>query len=486
MGTFVGRLLLLLLAYVLGLILAWLWRGTPPRWLHGWMGRSEEAASDRRIAGAGAAETATGASSRASSSPAPHERSRASGAATERTVASGRGPGSTDSDRDWTPGTPNGHRDPDGSDGSDGTGSGEEARGTAVLGRDAGWSWERRRVDADAERDPGAEVSARSVDLRARSEGGSASSKVVGEASTGGSATHGEASASEATAKPSSKARDQGTSSATSPTDGETSRGAALRAAKPSPRAAGKDAATDVATGPAATERKASVDKGDDRSPRPATDPSPETPSSDGPTSRSPTAGLADTSSSERVAPEAGPTDGATDAGRPSAAGDSAAGDDRGADRAKTSRSGDEGARGSGASPASVAATPVDAPVSADIESGPGDPTRAASASGANSAPPTAVGAGDDLKRIRGIGPKNAERLNEAGITRFSQIAAWTPDDAREMGERLSFGGRIERENWIEQARTLSEGGDTDFSRRVDAGKVRTSLNPSDPRYSES
>ena len=53
------------------------------------------------------------------------------------------------------------------------------------------------------------------------------------------------------------------------------------------------------------------------------------------------------------------------------------------------------------------------------------------------------------------------------------------------MGERLSFGGRIERENWVEQARTLADGGETDFAKRVRAGRVRTSLERDDPRYSE-
>ena len=41
----------------------------------------------------------------------------------------------------------------------------------------------------------------------------------------------------------------------------------------------------------------------------------------------------------------------------------------------------------------------------------------------------------------------------------------------------LDFKGRIERENWVEQARILAAGGQTEFSRRVDRGEVDSSRN---------
>ena len=107
--------------------------------------------------------------------------------------------------------------------------------------------------------------------------------------------------------------------------------------------------------------------------------------------------------------------------------------------------------------------------------------SRGGSGSASSGGSPTgSTGAEDALKRIRGIGPLNERKLNEVGVTRFAQIAAWTPEEQREMGERLSFGGRIEREDWVEQARTLAEGGETEFSRRVRAGRVRTSLDADD------
>lgn len=100
--------------------------------------------------------------------------------------------------------------------------------------------------------------------------------------------------------------------------------------------------------------------------------------------------------------------------------------------------------------------------------------------------PPVPAGtndADDDLRRIRGIGPANERRLAEAGVTRFAQIAAWTPDEAAAMGERLSFGGRVEREDWVGQARTLAGGGATDPGRKDAAGAP--SMGADDPRGTE-
>jgi NADH-quinone oxidoreductase subunit E len=64
----------------------------------------------------------------------------------------------------------------------------------------------------------------------------------------------------------------------------------------------------------------------------------------------------------------------------------------------------------------------------------------------------------DDLRRIRGIGPQNATRLNALGVYHFDQIATWTPAEVRWVGAYLAFPGRIEREDWIGQARALIAG----------------------------
>ena len=88
---------------------------------------------------------------------------------------------------------------------------------------------------------------------------------------------------------------------------------------------------------------------------------------------------------------------------------------------------------------------------------------------------PTSSDEINDLKRIRGIGVLIEKRLNALGISSYEQIANWTVGDIDRISQTLDFKGRIERENWVEQARILSSGGQTEFSRRVDKGDVETS-----------
>lgn len=81
----------------------------------------------------------------------------------------------------------------------------------------------------------------------------------------------------------------------------------------------------------------------------------------------------------------------------------------------------------------------------------------------------------NDLKRIRGIGVLIEKKLNSMNVVTYEHIANWTADDIDRVSQSLDFKGRIERENWVEQARILSAGGQTEFSRRVDRGEVETS-----------
>ena len=78
----------------------------------------------------------------------------------------------------------------------------------------------------------------------------------------------------------------------------------------------------------------------------------------------------------------------------------------------------------------------------------------------------------EDLKRIRGIGVLIENRLNAMGVVAYEQIANWTAADIDRVSQSLDFKGRIERENWVEQARILASGGATEFSRRVDRGEM--------------
>jgi predicted flap endonuclease-1-like 5' DNA nuclease len=66
---------------------------------------------------------------------------------------------------------------------------------------------------------------------------------------------------------------------------------------------------------------------------------------------------------------------------------------------------------------------------------------------------------GDDLTRIKGVGPKLHRLLTDLGVTRYAQIAAWTEADITAIDAQLgAFAGRPTRDNWVEQATLLASG----------------------------
>src|SRR5690606_20295615 len=72
---------------------------------------------------------------------------------------------------------------------------------------------------------------------------------------------------------------------------------------------------------------------------------------------------------------------------------------------------------------------------------------------------PVAAPAADELTRMKGVGPRLADRLNGIGVTSFAQIASLSPAEAAELDSKLGdFQGRLERDRWIEQARFLAAG----------------------------
>lgn len=82
-------------------------------------------------------------------------------------------------------------------------------------------------------------------------------------------------------------------------------------------------------------------------------------------------------------------------------------------------------------------------------------------------------GRADDLKQIRGIGPKLEQLCNSLGFYHFDQIAAWTADEVAWVDANLTgFKGRVSRDNWVEQAKVLATGGTTEFAERVKDGEV--------------
>ncbi|WBU54674.1 50S ribosomal protein L21 [Paracoccus sp. SCSIO 75233] len=67
-------------------------------------------------------------------------------------------------------------------------------------------------------------------------------------------------------------------------------------------------------------------------------------------------------------------------------------------------------------------------------------------------------GGPDDLKKISGVGPKLEELLHQNGVFHFDQIAEWKKAEIEYMDDQLSFHGRIERDDWIKQAKELAAG----------------------------
>lgn len=61
----------------------------------------------------------------------------------------------------------------------------------------------------------------------------------------------------------------------------------------------------------------------------------------------------------------------------------------------------------------------------------------------------------DDLSQISGVGPVLVGKLNALGITTLQQVADFTAQDIERVDAELNFKGRIEREEWVKQAKEL-------------------------------
>ena len=70
-----------------------------------------------------------------------------------------------------------------------------------------------------------------------------------------------------------------------------------------------------------------------------------------------------------------------------------------------------------------------------------------------------ASGSADDLKKIKGIGPKLEKLLHSNGVTSYAQIAVWEDAEIDRIDAQLgTFQGRIRRDDWPAQARLLAAG----------------------------
>lgn len=76
-------------------------------------------------------------------------------------------------------------------------------------------------------------------------------------------------------------------------------------------------------------------------------------------------------------------------------------------------------------------------------------------------------GAADDLKQIKGVGPKLEKLLNSMGVFHFDQIAGWRKKEVEWVDENLQgFKGRVSRDEWVKQAKALAKGGSTEASKK--------------------
>ncbi|UVC18710.1 NADH-quinone oxidoreductase subunit E [Mesorhizobium onobrychidis] len=71
----------------------------------------------------------------------------------------------------------------------------------------------------------------------------------------------------------------------------------------------------------------------------------------------------------------------------------------------------------------------------------------------------------DDLKLISGVGPRTEGVLHSLGIFTYAQVASWKKAEREWVDGYLSFHGRIEREDWVKQAKALAKGGIAEYIR---------------------
>ena len=114
---------------------------------------------------------------------------------------------------------------------------------------------------------------------------------------------------------------------------------------------------------------------------------------------------------------------------------------------------------------------PKKAPMKKVAKPEPASPEGAAAKATEEAAPETLKeargGKPDDLKLLKGVGPKLEQTLNELGFFHFDQIAKWTEAEVAWVDSRLKFKGRIERDGWIAEAAQLASGEETEFAKKA-------------------
>lgn len=142
-------------------------------------------------------------------------------------------------------------------------------------------------------------------------------------------------------------------------------------------------------------------------------------------------------------------------------------------------------AKKTAAKPEKAKAKPASTPKAASKPAVKAKPAKAAPTAKVETAAPTGAGkkprtmkaprkaGADDLKMIKGVGPKMEKLLNSLGFFHFDQVSKWTAEEVSWVDQNLEgFKGRVSRDNWVEQAGVLASGGETEFASRVKKGSV--------------
>lgn len=75
----------------------------------------------------------------------------------------------------------------------------------------------------------------------------------------------------------------------------------------------------------------------------------------------------------------------------------------------------------------------------------------------AKKAAPKAAAGADNLTELTGVGPALATKLNDAGVTSFAQIAAWTEAEIERLdGEISGLKAKAEKGDWVAEAKKLA------------------------------
>lgn len=104
-------------------------------------------------------------------------------------------------------------------------------------------------------------------------------------------------------------------------------------------------------------------------------------------------------------------------------------------------------------------------PETADVPEPPPEAEKTDTVVPAPVAPAALIEDGDDFQRIRAIDSDIEQKLKTRGVVYFEHIAGWSASDVRRIGQELDMPGRIDREQWVEQAQILAKGGETYYSR---------------------